>query len=641
MQRAVFWNINLAKETRRLNRIGQVLQNAFVVGLCEVNWSPAATAEQAAKWGFPHHLLSRGDGSHRFNLALLSKSPIIQVASAQPHEKPFFHGALCGALPEHGHLVVCVTHLTPGAPHLRLEEAKSLRHTLLPSALATAAASSNGKRRPPLLLLGDLNSLSPRDAAAHTKIGLAKRLSRTRSWSKFSVNERLDYSILTALTEQVLGGPEGDVGLIDLQAEPLGGEGDADDYYEEHGVTVPTERGGDKAHAAPMRLDYALGSSTLRSRCPSATARILSDTSDGEAGELSDHFPIEAWVCDDVLKGHGDSISKKTPTPPPPTTTAQQQRRPSRDRAKGSDAGGSSCGTKSEYATLIAASEVARCRGLSGLASSLHSHRNNGGSDGMASSLGRCAVVGSSGQLLSGAALGAEIDRFDVVIRLNAAPVKGHEERVGSFTSARFVNAPQSSAWARLVKHPTPEMRSTSLLPQPIRDDELLVLSGSVAAWRASGMTHRHNLSVTLLNRSYRKQCVVPKVFTAADRAAHTRTHHNALTPTFGLEAVVHALHSCDSVDVYGFGVPRAELLQSEREELAEAERRLRLPPEEDDVEEEGARSPFRYHYWEERTIDTAADHKDKPWTYRSHNFALERARLRHMACAGVLRLHS
>ena len=67
----------------------------------------------------------------------------------------------------------------------------------------------------------------------------------------------------------------------------------------------------------------------------------------------------------------------------------------------------------------------------------------------------------------------------------------------------------------------------------------------------------------------------------------------------------------------------------------------LAMPREEDDVEEEGARSPFRYHYWEERTIDTAADHKDKPWTYRSHNFALERARLRHMACAGVLRLHS
>ena len=157
------------------------------------------------------------------------------------------------------------------------------------------------------------------------------------------------------------------------------------------------------------------------------------------------------------------------------------------------------------------------------------------------------------------------------------------------------------------------------------------------------------------------------------DLAAHYRVHYNTLTPTFGLEAVVHALHSCASVDVYGFGVslraskprarwqlngggvaaasaaddavfvgprpvqvPREELLPRERDELAAAEKRLGLPPE------GGAprATPFRYHYWEERTLDMAADFKDKPWTYKSHNFAIERSRLRHLHCAGLLTLH-
>ena len=39
------------------------------------------------------------------------------------------------------------------------------------------------------------------------------------------------------------------------------------------------------------------------------------------------------------------------------------------------------------------------------------------------------------------------------------------------------------------------------------------------------------------------------------------------------------------------------------------------------------------------RVFDDAASVPDKPWTYRSHNFAIEHARLRSMHCAGVIRL--
>ena len=51
-----------------------------------------------------------------------------------------------------------------------------------------------------------------------------------------------------------------------------------------------------------------------------------------------------------------------------------------------------------------------------------------------------CAVVGSSGNL-RGTAYGAAIDAHDAVIRVNAAPVSGHEAAVGTRTTWRVQNA--------------------------------------------------------------------------------------------------------------------------------------------------------------------------------------------------------
>ena len=102
-------------------------------------WSPAELAAQARRWGFAHQLLL-SERTHRFNLALLSMEPLVRVAAAKPGDVPYFHGALCASLPPtHARLVVCVTHLTPHAPHKRRAEALALRRTLLPAAQAAAA----------------------------------------------------------------------------------------------------------------------------------------------------------------------------------------------------------------------------------------------------------------------------------------------------------------------------------------------------------------------------------------------------------------------------------------------------------------------------------------------------------------------
>jgi hypothetical protein len=52
---------------------------------------------------------------------------------------------------------------------------------------------------------------------------------------------------------------------------------------------------------------------------------------------------------------------------------------------------------------------------------------------------GACAVIGNGGTLLA-YDLGKEIDSADVIIRLNAGPIKGFEKKVGSRTDYRLVN---------------------------------------------------------------------------------------------------------------------------------------------------------------------------------------------------------
>ena len=59
-------------------------------------------------------------------------------------------------------------------------------------------------------------------------------------------------------------------------------------------------------------------------------------------------------------------------------------------------------------------------------------------------------------------------------------------------------------------------------------------------------------LAQAKINKTFRSECVSP-FFSDAERAAHKATHRNTLTPTFGFEAVVHALYACASVDAFGF----------------------------------------------------------------------------------------
>ena len=246
----------------------------------------------------------------------------------------------------------------------------------------------------------------------------------------------------------------------------------------------------------------------------------------------------------------------------------------------------------------------------------------------------RCAVVGSSGSLLWEEA-GREIDEHDLVIRLNRAPVAGFEAHVGSFTSARLVNAPQSMEWAKELQAAAVAGEAPQL-PSGVAAGEALLLSSGESGWVS---VSPHLVSVARLNRTYRRRCVLP-LFSDHDRAAHTQRHHNQLTPTFGFEAIAHALHACDHVTAYGFFIPPEELARPQgagSPPAGHAAAATATTDYADAAQVTKPPKPFRYHYWEERTHDAAADQPSKPWTYKSHNYEIESARLRHMADEGCV----
>lgn len=166
----------MAADVDRLEGIGAVLQQqrASIVALTEVSLSPAVFTEQARRWGYSHSLILRTDRKHRFNMGLLSTTPLKREIVAT--DAPFFHGALCARLPALADLLVCVVHLTPHSPSVRLQETNELLRLLGggggSSRVAAAPAGRVVTER--LLLLGDLNALSARDASAHRADGLAQ-----------------------------------------------------------------------------------------------------------------------------------------------------------------------------------------------------------------------------------------------------------------------------------------------------------------------------------------------------------------------------------------------------------------------------------------------------------------------------------
>ncbi|XP_067362872.1 CMP-N-acetylneuraminate-beta-galactosamide-alpha-2,3-sialyltransferase 4 isoform X2 [Channa argus] len=161
-----------------------------------------------------------------------------------------------------------------------------------------------------------------------------------------------------------------------------------------------------------------------------------------------------------------------------------------------------------------------------------------------------CVVIGN-GFTIKNSSLGSKINKYDVVIRLNNAPVKGYENDVGRKTTMRFFY-PESASHEPIVHNePTTLMVLVPFKPQDLRwlkeilYDEKRLGKGF---WRPPPQIWRvHFQNIRVLDPHFLHQTA---------QMLQIPTDRQPVHPTTGMLAVFVALNYCDVVDIAGFGYP-------------------------------------------------------------------------------------
>ncbi|XP_008838518.1 lactosylceramide alpha-2,3-sialyltransferase isoform X2 [Nannospalax galili] len=168
-----------------------------------------------------------------------------------------------------------------------------------------------------------------------------------------------------------------------------------------------------------------------------------------------------------------------------------------------------------------------------------------------------CVVVGNGG-ILHGLELGHTLNQFDVVIRLNSAPVEGYSEHVGNKTTIRMTypeGAPLSDA-----EYYANDLFVTVLFKsvdfnwlQAIVKNETLPFWVRLFFWKQVAE------KIPLQPKQFRILNPVIIKETAFDILQYTEPQsrfwgQNKNIPTIGVIAIVLATHLCDEVSLAGFG---------------------------------------------------------------------------------------
>ncbi|XP_020506644.2 ST3 beta-galactoside alpha-2,3-sialyltransferase 7 isoform X1 [Labrus bergylta] len=163
----------------------------------------------------------------------------------------------------------------------------------------------------------------------------------------------------------------------------------------------------------------------------------------------------------------------------------------------------------------------------------------------------RCVVVGSGG-VLHGSYLGSHIDQYDVIIRLNNAPVPGFERDAGTRTTIRLL-------YPEGAPHSAEEYKKTTMVA-------LVVFKSLDLAWLTSVITKQ---PLSFWSKLWFWREVVDDIPLRAEnfRILHPEIMHKTgqvlqkyavkqgeMVPTLGASAVVMALQLCDQVSLAGFG---------------------------------------------------------------------------------------
>ncbi|XP_028324524.1 ST3 beta-galactoside alpha-2,3-sialyltransferase 7 [Gouania willdenowi] len=163
----------------------------------------------------------------------------------------------------------------------------------------------------------------------------------------------------------------------------------------------------------------------------------------------------------------------------------------------------------------------------------------------------RCVVVGSGG-VLHGSHLGSHIDQYDVIIRMNNAPVCGFERDAGSRTTIRLIypeGAPRSEN----------EYKNTNMVA-------LVVFKSLDLDWLTSVITKQplsfwsklwfwRDVVDDIPMKPENLKILHPEIMHNTEEVLKRYAlNHETSVPTLGASAVVMAMQLCDQVSLAGFG---------------------------------------------------------------------------------------
>ncbi|XP_071432372.1 CMP-N-acetylneuraminate-beta-galactosamide-alpha-2,3-sialyltransferase 4 isoform X2 [Pithys albifrons albifrons] len=166
----------------------------------------------------------------------------------------------------------------------------------------------------------------------------------------------------------------------------------------------------------------------------------------------------------------------------------------------------------------------------------------------------RCAVVGN-GHRLRNSSMGETINTYDVVIRLNNAPVHGYEQDVGSKTTMRLFYPESAHFDPRTENNPDTLLVLVPFKPmdfqwmEAILNDKKRVRKGF---WKQPPLIWDANPEQVRILNPYYMEVTAAKVL----HLPMKQPRKVKQKPTTGLLAITLALHFCDLVHIAGFGYP-------------------------------------------------------------------------------------
>nr|XP_055058569.1 ST3 beta-galactoside alpha-2,3-sialyltransferase 3b isoform X4 [Misgurnus anguillicaudatus] len=165
----------------------------------------------------------------------------------------------------------------------------------------------------------------------------------------------------------------------------------------------------------------------------------------------------------------------------------------------------------------------------------------------------RCVIVGNGG-ILSNKSLGSRIDEYDVVVRLNEAPVNGYTRDVGSKTTLRItypegaIQKPERYEKDSLFVFSAFKPLDFKWLRQMVLKKDL---QGTEGFWKSvARFVPRDPSEIRILNPYFIQEAAFQFIGLPQNNGLMGRGN----IPTLGTVAITMALHNCDEVAVAGFG---------------------------------------------------------------------------------------